>query len=135
MRLGIRAHDTKYAPLDEMVANIHNMGFHCMHIALAKSIKEFKPEIETMTPGLAMYMKEICRKNDVDVAVLGCYLNLCNPDPEQHKKIVDKYIASIRFASILGCGVVGTETGAVNTEYKYEPANHTEEALQTFIEI
>ena len=39
MRLGIRAHDTKYAPLDEMVANIHNMGFHCMHIALAKSIK------------------------------------------------------------------------------------------------
>ena len=56
MRLGIRAHDTKYAPLDEMVANIHNMGFHCMHIALAKSIKEFKPEIETMTPGLAMYM-------------------------------------------------------------------------------
>ena len=107
MRLGIRAHDTKYAPLDEMVANIHNMGFHCMHIALAKSIKEFKPEIETMTPGLAMYMKEICRKNDVDVAVLGCYLNLCNPDPEQHKKIVDKYIASIRFASILGCGVVG----------------------------
>ena len=50
-------------------------------------------------------------------------LNLCNPDPEQHKKIVDKYIASIRFASILGCGVVGTETGAVNTEYKYEPAN------------
>ena len=27
MRLGIRAHDTKYAPLDEMVANIHNMGF------------------------------------------------------------------------------------------------------------
>ena len=71
MRLGIRAHDTKYAPLDEMVANIHNMGFHCMHIALAKSIKEFKPEIETMTPGLAMYMKEICRKNDVDVAVLA----------------------------------------------------------------
>lgn len=47
---------------------------------------------------------------------------------------MDKYIASIRFASILGCGVVGTETGAVNTEYKYEPANHTEEALQTFIE-
>lgn len=25
-----------------------------------------------------------------------------------------KYKAHIRFASILGCGVVGTETGAVN---------------------
>ena len=119
MRIGIRAHDVKYAPLDELIPNIHNQGFHCMHIALSKSIKEFKPEISTMTPGLAMYIKELCAENKVDVAVLGCYLNLCNPNPEQHKKIVEKYKAHIRFASILGCGVVGTETGAVNEEYKY----------------
>lgn len=134
MRLGIRAHDTKYAPLDELIPNIHSMGFKCMYIALTKSIKEFTPDICTMTPGLAMHMRELCIENKVDVAVLGCYLNLCNPNPEQHKKIVEKYKANIRFASILGCGVVGTETGAVNEEYKYEPANHTEEALNLFIE-
>lgn len=134
MRLGIRAHDTKYAPLEELIPNIHNLGFKCMHIALSKSIKEFKPDICTMTPGLAMYMKELCIENKVDIAVLGCYLNLCNPDPEQHKQIVEKYKAHIRFASVLGCGVVGTETGAVNVEYKYEPANHTEESLNLFIE-
>ena len=134
MRLGIRAHDTKYAPLEELIPNIHNLGFKCMHIALSKSIKEFKPDICTITPGLAMYMKELCIENKVDIAVLGCYLNLCNPDPEQHKQIVEKYKAHIRFASVLGCGVVGTETGAVNVEYKYEPANHTEEALNLFIE-
>ena len=134
MRLGIRAHDTKYAPLDELIPNIHSMGFKCMHIALTKSIKEFTPDICTMTPGIAMHMRELCIENKVDVAVLGCYLNLCNPNPEQHKKIVEKYKANIRFASILGCGVVGTETGAVNEEYKYEPANHTEEALNLFIE-
>lgn len=134
MRLGIRAHDIKYAPLEELIPNIHNLGFKCMHIALSKSIKEFKPDICTMTPGLAMYMKELCIENKVDIAVLGCYLNLCNPDPEQHKQIVEKYKAHIRFASVLGCGVVGTETGAVNVEYKYEPANHTEEALNLFIE-
>ena len=101
MRIGIRAHDVKYAPLDELIPNIHNQGFHCMHIALSKSIKEFKPEISTMTPGLAMYIKELCAENKVDVAVLGCYLNLCNPNPEQHKKIVEKYKAHIRFASIV----------------------------------
>ena len=134
MRLGIRAHDTKYAPLEELIPNIHNLGFKCMHIALSKSIKEFKPDICTMTPGLAMYMKELCIENKVDIAVLGCYLNLCKPDPQQHKQIVEKYKAHIRFASVLGCGVVGTETGAVNVEYKYEPANHTEEALNLFIE-
>ncbi len=134
MRIGIRAHDVAYAPLEQLIPNIHAQGFHCMHIALSKSIKEFKPEVETMTPGLAMYIKELCRKNDVDIAVLGCYLNLCNPDPVKHAEIVEKYKAHIRFASILGCGVVGTETGAVNVEYKFEPANHSEEALDLFIE-
>ena len=134
MRIGIRAHDVAYAPLDELIPNIHKQGFHCMHIALSKSIKEFKPGVETMTPGLAMYIKELCAENKVDVAVLGCYLNLCNPNPEKHKEIVEKYKAHIRFASILGCGVVGTETGAVNEEYKYEPANHSDEALQYFID-
>ena len=134
MRIGIRAHDVAYAPLDELIPNIHKQGFHCMHIALSKSIKEFKPGVETMTPGLAMYIKELCAENKVDVAVLGCYLNLCNPNLEKHKEIVEKYKAHIRFASILGCGVVGTETGAVNEEYKYEPANHSDEALQCFID-
>ena len=134
MRIGIRAHDVAYAPLDELIPNIHKQGFHCMHIALSKSIKEFKPGVETMTPGLAMYIKELCAENKVDVAVLGCYLNLCNPNPEKHKEIVEKYKAHIRFASILGCGGVGTETGAVNEEYKYEPANHSDEALQCFID-
>ena len=134
MRIGIRAHDVAYAPLNELIPNIHNQGFHCMHIALSKSIKEFKPGVETMTPGLAMYIKELCAENKVDIAVLGCYLNLCNPNEEKHKEIVEKYKAHIRFASILGCGVVGTETGAVNEEYKYEPANHSEEALQCFID-
>lgn len=133
MRLGIRAHDVQYAPIDELIPYIHNQGFKCMHIALKKSIKEFKPTIETMTPGLAMHLKELCTDNKVDVAVLGCYLNLCNPDPEQLAQIMEQYKAHIRFASILGCAVVGTETGAVNTEYKFEPANHSEEALQVFI--
>ena len=90
MRIGIRAHDVAYAPLEQLIPNIHGQGFHCMHIALSKSIKEFKPEIETMTPGLAMYIKELCTENKVDVAVLGCYLNLCNPNPEKHKEIVEK---------------------------------------------
>ncbi|MDO5381739.1 MAG: sugar phosphate isomerase/epimerase family protein [Eubacteriales bacterium] len=134
MRIGIRAHDVAYAPLDELIPNIHAQGFHCMHIALKKSIKEFNTGVEAMTPGLAMYMKELCADNKVDIAVLGCYLNLCNPNPEKHKEIVEKYMAHIRFASVLGCGVVGTETGAVNEEYKYEPANHSEEALNLFIE-
>lgn len=134
MRIGIRAHDMEKAPLDELIRNIHNKGFHCTQLALSKAVYEFKVDNGMMTPGFAMYIKELCTEYKVDICVLGCYLNLCTPDKEQLKKNIEKYKAHIRFASILGCAVVGTETGAVNTEYKYEEANHSEEALALFIQ-
>jgi len=134
MRIGIRAHDMEEAPINELIANIHKKGFECTQLALAKAIKDFKISNSVMTPGLAMYIKQLCAENKVDICVLGCYFNLCNPDPVKHAEIVEKYKAHIRFASWLGVGCVGTETGAMNVEYKYEPANHTEEALQCFID-
>ena len=94
---------------------------------------EFPTTDEAMTPGLAMYIKNVFARNSVDIAVLGCYLNLANPNKEQLAKTVHRYMAHVRFASWLGCGVVGTETGAPNEEYKFTPECRTEEALQLFI--
>lgn len=133
MQLGIRLHDTKELPFEERIADVHNLGFACGHLALSKVIKEFPTTDEALTPGLAMYIKNVFARNQVDIAVLGCYLNLANPNQEQLKKITNRYMAHIRFASWLGCGVVGTETGAPNEFYKYVPECHGEEALQTFI--
>ncbi len=133
MQLGIRLHDTKELPFEERIADVHALGFACGHLALSKVIKEFPTTDEALTPGLAMYIKNVFAKNQVDIAVLGCYLNLANPNPEQLKKAMNRYMAHVRFASWLGCGVVGTETGAPNETYSYVPECHGEEALQTFI--
>ncbi len=133
LRLGIRAHDMEKAPFEQLIKNISEKGFCCTQLALKKAITEFNVNREAMTPGMALYMKDVFDKNQVDVAVLGCYLNLANPDAQQLMQIQKNYEAHIRFASLLGCGMVGTETGAVNVEYKYEPANHSQEALDIFI--
>lgn len=133
MQIGIRAHDCEKVPFTQLVKNIGKQGFSCTQLALKKAITDFPVDEAAMTPGMALYMKRIFAENQVDVAVLGCYRNLANPDPLMQQEILKSYEAHIRFASLLGCGVVGTETGAVNTEYKYEPANHTEEALLIFI--
>ncbi len=133
MQLGIRLHDTKELPFEERIADVHALGFVCGHLALSKVIREFPTTDEALTPGLAMYIKNVFAKNQVDIAVLGCYLNLANPNPEQLKKAMNRYMAHVRFASWLGCGVVGTETGAPNETYSYVPECHGEEALRTFI--
>lgn len=133
MQLGIRLHDTVDLPFEERLANVHKQGFKCGHLALKKVISEYSVENGALTPGFAMYLKKQFAKNDLDIAVLGCYLNLANPDKEQLQKIVETYKANIRFASMLGCGVVGTETGAPNTEYLPVPECRSEESLELFI--
>lgn len=133
MRIGIRAHDVQADTFEGLVQEIHREGFHCCQLAVNKAVKEFPTQKEVLTPGLALYMKEIFAQNKVDVAVLGCYLNLANPDPEQLADIIDTYKRHIVFASLLGAGMVGTETGAHNVEYRFEPFSHTDEALEIFI--
>lgn len=133
MQLGIRLHDTKNLPLEERLNEVNNQGFSCVHLALSKVIKENSVAPEALTPGYAMYLKRLFWEKKLDIAVLGCYLNLANPDPVMLQETVEKYKANIRFAAFLGCGVVGTETGAPNVDYKYEPACHSEEALALFI--
>lgn len=134
MRIGIRAHDMERAPIEELVQNISKKGFYCTQLALPKAIDTFNVSPEAMTPGMALYLKEIFLKNNVDVAVLGCYHNLANPNDAERKQTIEVYKTHIRFAGLLGCGMVGTETGAVNREYATEIANFTDEALDVFIE-
>ncbi len=133
MQFGIRLHDAVKAPLEERLKAVREQGFACAHLALSKVISENSVAESALTPGYAMYLKRLFDKYGLDVAVLGCYLNLANPDAGKLKAIQDKYMANIRFAAHLGAGVVGTETGAPNLEYKFEEACWNEESLQIFI--
>lgn len=135
MQIGLRFHDAKVLPFEERIREVKNQGFSCVHMALSKVMPN--PALsapEALTPGYAMYLKRCFQREGMDVAVLGCYFNLANPNPGQLKEIVETYKTHIRFASLLGCGVVGTETGAPNEAYAFEPACHSEEALALFIE-
>ena len=67
MQLGIRLHDTKKLPFEERIANVHELGFACGHLAPGKVITEFPTTAEVLNTGLAMYMKELCIENKVDI--------------------------------------------------------------------
>lgn len=133
MQLGIRLHDIAKGSLEQRLSIARKQGFACVHLALSKVVSEYSVADSALTPGFAAYLRKLFAENDIDIAVLGCYLNLANPNPEKLKEIQHRYMANIRFASLLGCGVVGTETGAPNEAYKFEEACRSEEALQTFI--
>lgn len=133
MQLGIRLHDVAEGSLEQRIATARRQGFSCAHVALGKVISGYSVENSALTPGLAMHIRKLFEKYDMDFAVLGCYLNLAHPDPVALQAIQERYMAHIRFAALLGCGVVGTETGAPNADYAFEEACRSEEALETLI--
>ncbi|MFU0826500.1 MAG: AP-endonuc-2 domain-containing protein [Lachnoclostridium sp.] len=134
MRIGIRAQDMEKVPFEKMVENIGKRGFYCTQLDLQKDIHDFNVNPGTLTPGMAFYMKDIFAKNKVEIAILECYFNLTNPIDSEWKKIREVYKSQIRFASLLGCGMVGTKTGSMKSDYSFRKSNHSEAALEIFIE-
>ena len=139
MQLGIRLHDVnaslseEYQTLEKRAEKAREEGFSCVHLAYSKVIKGYTFDNCALTEGLARYTRRIFEKENLDVAVLGCYLNLAHPDADKLKEIQSRYYGNIRVASLLGASVVGTETGAPNAAYKTDANTHSKEALETFI--
>lgn len=133
IQLGLRLHDAEQLPMEQLLPIVKAKGFTCTHLALSKAMKEYPCTAGALTPGYANYLRHLFEKNGLDIAVLGNYLNLAHPDPDQIHAFQEKYYAHIRFASLLGCGMVGTETGAPNAEYKFCPECRSDAALSTFI--
>ena len=139
IQIGIRLHDVNttrektFQTLEARAQTAREEGFSCVHLALGKVIPGVDFDEAAMTEGLAMYVKRVFAENGLDVAVLGCYLNLAHPDPVKLREIQARYFAHIRVAALSGACVVGTETGAPNAAYTYEPACHGREALTTFL--
>ena len=139
MQIGIRLHDVNagLAPelqtMEARAEKAREEGFSCVHLAFSKVIKGVAFDNCALNEGLAMHTKRVFAKNDLDVAVLGCYLNLAHPDPAKLRDIQSRYYGHLRVTALMGAGVVGTETGAPNPEYKMDANTHTDEALDTFI--
>jgi len=139
IQIGIRLHDVNTTrgkeeqTLEARAKTAREEGFSCVHLALSKVMPGVEFDEAALTEGLAMGIKRIFGEQGLDIAVLGCYLNLAHPDPEKLRQIQARYYANIRVAALSGACMVGTETGAPNESYRYEPACHGREALDTFI--
>lgn len=139
IQLGIRLHDVNTAAsleektMEARAEKAKQEGFSCVHLAYQKVISGVSFDAAALNEGLACYTKRVFQEQKLDIAVLGCYLNLAHPDPAELQKIKSKYFGHLRVAALAGCSVVGTETGAPNAQYKLDANTHSREALDTFI--
>ncbi|MBR2822640.1 MAG: sugar phosphate isomerase/epimerase [Clostridia bacterium] len=136
MNIGIRLHDMAPGSLKERLAAARAQGFSCAHVALSKVLDDFsmKDAPEKLTEEFALRVRQDFDESGLECAVLGCYLNLADPDPERRARTQEIYKAHLRIAAKFGARVIGTETYA-NPESRFaDPAPQSEEAFRLFMD-
>ena len=136
MNIGIRLHDTAPGTLAQRLGFARAQGFSCAHLALSKVVDGFSmtDAPARLNADMAAEVREAFDSQEMTCAVLGCYLNLADPDGEQRLRTREIYGAHLHFASMIGARVVGTETFA-NPASRFEcPAPRSEEAFRFFVD-
>lgn len=133
MNLGVRAHNFGKLPLEELVDKISEKRFSSVQLALAKAIQGISTDLGSLSPGMAYHIGNAFRSKGIQIAVLGCYINLIHPDQTERKKALEKFKEHIRYARDFGCSIVATETGTLSADSSFNINNYSREALEEVI--
>lgn len=134
MNIGIRAHDFGKQSLETLVPKISNKNFTSIQLALAKALDGINSSLGCLSPGLAHYIGNEFKKNGLQIAVLGCYINPVDVNEEERKKALARFKEHIRFARDFGSSIVATETGSLNSDMSFTEENHGEKAFNRIVE-
>ncbi len=127
--LGIRAHDIAADTCEELTKKINKYGLSHIQFAPQKSFPKLVPAIQKSSFGTASYFHKQFQKNELDLSILGCYVNISSQDPSIRAKALTDFNHQLSLASTYQASMVATETGSV--EKGYTTKNFTEEAYQT----
>jgi len=132
MIIGIRAHDLiKNSTIENLISKTKELGINNLQLVFNKSFSDYPFNNKN-----AMEVANILHNNNINVAMLGAYFNPVHSNKEKVKNNVAYFKEHLKYASILNCKYVGTETGSYNDDsWTYNPKNQTEEGYQETIAI
>ena len=129
MLIGIRAHDLPERDITSLSQKLFKLGITEIQLALPKSIDNIDFSTGKFTPMLARNLKTELSKNNISIAVLGCYINLSTEDESARNKEIDRFVENLKYAKYMNADMVGTETGG------YSPEKiHSEEAYAVMLD-
>lgn len=133
MKIGIRAHDFGKDTIENLAENIQNQGFSTIQLALKKALLDVEILELALTPEYAQNVAKVLANYNIDISVLGCYLNFAHPDLKERDRYLQLFKAHLEVSSDFGCKLVGTETGSINGDYSFHKDNHGSEAFNLLV--
>lgn len=121
MRIGVRAHDYgKHSPLD-LAVTLREAGFEAAQLAIPKAIQGIDT-FSQITPEVLEDIKISFAKNNIDISVLGCYIEPALLEKTARNEQVGIFLKALEYSKIIGAKLVGTET----THFTYEETKRKE---------
>ena len=109
MLVAARTHDYGKQPVDHLAKRLKSEGIEAAQLVLPKAFSEIN-SYEEVTPQLVEQIRKNFEEENIKIQILGCYMDLGNPDDEVRKNAVDTFKKCLKFNQILGASIVGTET-------------------------
>lgn len=134
LSFGMRCHDIcPKMPMEELFQKVRANQIDQIQLAFGKSISDYDFSVGHYSPGFGRYIASLLEKNQIHVAVLGCYINPIHPIESRRQAEVAKFIEHLKYAKIIGADMVGTETGRLDPDMKVTPETFTETAYQRLL--
>lgn len=130
---GCRGHDVAFdGTPDGLGAALEFQGVRNVQLALARSFpQEANPE--RLSPGLGATIRRALAAHGVEVAILGCYVNIIHPDLDEREAALRRFEAYLAHARFFGAPIVATETGSVDPSFAYTEDNFTPGAFEAAV--
>lgn len=109
MLIASRTHDYGKLPLKDLAPLLKREGFEAVQLVLPKAFIEIN-SYEDITPDFLERLRESFEQNQIRIHILGCYMDLGNPDGAVRSNAVDTFKNCLSYAKALGAKIVGTET-------------------------
>ena len=107
--LGVRGHDYGKGDVKEIFSRIKQDGWECTQLAIRKLVAGVN-SYEEITPEVVAAVQAAMREVELDIAVLGTYVELGSLDPARRQKDVADFISQIPVCKTLGASCMGSET-------------------------
>ena len=123
VKFGLRGHDISRESLKDMVDKAEKLGVERVQFAMRVTMADIAWENGMFSYGFAKMIKQTLEEKNISVPVLSSYVNLTDMSEREEKQFID----TIKFASVIGAGMVGSETGRILDP---DIDTHSEEAYQ-----
>lgn len=109
MRIAARTHDYGRQPVEQLAPLLRKEGLSAAQLVLPRAFTDIEGYNE-VTMELLDTIRNSFTEHDVSISILGCYMDLGNPDDAVRKTAIDTFCQCLNYAKILGAHMVGTET-------------------------